>query len=532
VWRNDHVEQAQAAAATVAVELAAAQEGVAMAQQHATAAALASKVAAAAAAVAAEAAKENGSGPNPTADSTSRAVALSDATAQPLDLLDRLDAEEHTAHAAAAAAAASTAAAANLCTAEALLAAATAAAAVPITPPVAVGVPPRVFVMLPQQHDGSSKTTPAGATGYEILPTLTAVDMFERSGTAAAAAAAAGARCSAITAPLAGGEPGSMCWTQMTTHTARGVEPPHLPLMQAAIVTPASLDPAASLNCLRRTDKPPLIAPAMRSPGGALLLPRAAARAACSFGGAAQYRRGAGCGAGETARFGTWLPSRQSAMDVVAPDKVVVVRRVLELPRLTPDMQAAAAEALAAVQHENQERAALLAARGPPVEARSPRTLAGAAEVAALLAAAAVPHDAADLLQHVCDEEAVHVWGTSTCAAATSPQARSACPAGLLVDVQQAQPTGSLAAGAPIAATSLAGTVSSAETLAQGEAATAATPAVSRHTNKPRRCRGGAGWQHSCTAAQPQEQQHSLPCIIIIMHHTLRIIAPHCSGVL
>jgi hypothetical protein len=252
----------------------------------------------------------------------------------------------NTARAAAAEAATAAAEAAAAAAEAAEAAAAAALAAVP--KPIAAGIAPRLFVV-----DARS------GAGYELL----------EAGSVGAYEAAGSARSHTfrhLCEPALGTqEPGTLCHTFLSTYSCASHQLRPLPLAQPSRVLPAQPDAAHDLLGLRRATA--VCPPDEARPGSGLLLPRVAALNPWST-----LPGGAGCAAAAASSACTQSPHSSSRFPAtrvpggsssqacygacvasargVGASQVVVVREVLELPAVSPEVHARVADVVAACQ--------------------------------------------------------------------------------------------------------------------------------------------------------------------------------------
>lgn len=270
---------------------------------------------------------------------TAAAAAPADPTSAEDD--DSLTDEELAARAAAAAAAAQ--AAAEAAAAEAAAAAAAEAAAQAMPKPVAPGIKPRLFVV-----------DPASGSGYEVLASE-AVEQW------VAAVRSQPGQQHLQQQALGAEEPGTTCHTFLSSYAPSSSSLQPLQVAQPKQVLSLPVNPDQDLVSLRRVHT--VVQPEWQA-GQGLKLPRiaalnpwdqASAGAAAWEGGAVLNGQGSSEPAVSTGLAATRLPdagpcgsASQPAGVCGPPGQVVVVREVLELPELGPDVQEKVAAAVAA----------------------------------------------------------------------------------------------------------------------------------------------------------------------------------------
>jgi hypothetical protein len=154
-------------------------------------------------------------------------------------------------------------------------------------------------------------------------------------------------------------EPGTVCHTFLSSHAHRSPALQPLEVAQPTQVLPVQVDPSQSLVSLRRVET---VAPAEWQAGQGLRLPRIAAlnpwHVASAAGAAAGDAAPSGCASYELGAVAglaaTRLPGAAGSSSGQGSNgcggQVVVVREVLELPELGPDVQEQVAAALASWQ--------------------------------------------------------------------------------------------------------------------------------------------------------------------------------------
>lgn len=417
MWVNAHKEEAAATAAAAAAQEEE-EHSLLLSAPSMAGADPAPRISAAAASSTVVSAAGDGKAPVDRAVTTAGAVAAAAAAAAPTSSIDFFDDELDEERAARQAAEAAAAAAAAVAAAEAAAAeAAAAAAAAARRPPPAVarGVKPRLFVI--DRKTGS---------GYEVL-SAAAVEQYTSYADSAAAAATASAdgeaaRETSVPAhalpigcrmrheqqqAVGAAEPGTICHSFLCSYSPVSPLLQPLELADPAVAVPVQVDPASSLVSLRRTD---VFVPAQQRqqqqqlcPAQGLRLPRVAALNpgyVLSIGQSAAVEPAAGTVQHTIGSGSSLLATRLHASQATnkraggpfgsssVASEVLVVREVLELPQLTPELQSQAEAILQACSSWRAAQEAELVNRLPPEDPRSEALQHEAAEVAALITAA------------------------------------------------------------------------------------------------------------------------------------------------